>query len=231
MYLVLCDSSDLSALWAWRELSRRLADVRLVTSEALVYAARWEHRVDSCRTSTIITLGDGCVIRSEEVRGTLNRLLVLPGDHLRAVAAEREYAGAELLAFFASWLHALPKPVLNPASPSGLSGGAQWRDHSEWLWLAAESGLGVPPYVENESTAPEPPLPGARTLMVIGDRVVGPPHPAQVAAGCIALARRTSLGILGVGFDELWSFRHATVVPDLRAGGCDAIDALAEALT
>lgn len=231
MYLVLCDSSDLAALWAWRELSRRLAGVRLVTSEALVYAARWEHRVDSCRTSTTITLGDGRVIRSEEVRGTLNRLLVLPGDHLRAVAADREYAGAELLAFFASWLHALPKPVLNPASPSGLSGGAQWRDHSEWLWLAAQSGLDVPPYVENESTVPERVADlGTRTLMVIGDRVVGPPHPAQVAAGCIALARRTNLGILGIGFDG-WSFRHATVVPDLREGGSDAIDALAEALT
>lgn len=238
MYLVLCDRDDLPALWAWRELRQRMSDVELVTSEALAYAARWDHRVDSSHTSTTVTLGDGRVIRAHEVQGTINRLLMLPCAHLRAVAADREYAATELLAFFASWLHALPKPVLNPASPSGLSGGAQWRDYSEWLLLAAESGLVVAPYVESETTdadaivtALAQPRRDTRTLIVIGDEVVGPTRPDHVAAGCIALARRTNLGILGVDFDEKWVFRCVTVMPDLRVGGRDAIDALVTVLS
>lgn len=238
MYLVLCDSDDIPALWAWKELRQRMGDVELVTSEALAYAVKWDHRVDSTRTSTTITLGDGRVIRSEEARGTINRLNLLPSDHLRAVAADREYAAAELFALFASWLHALPKPVLNPASPSGLSGSAEWRDYTEWLLLAATSGLDVAPYVEDETTDAEvmvtafvQPQPDTRTLIVIGNAIVGPTRPDRVAAGCSALARRAGLGILGIDFDENWVFRSATVLPDFRAGGQDAIEALMTALS
>lgn len=232
MYLVLCDSSDLSALWAWRELRQRLDGVELVTTDALAYAVRWEHRVDSKQTMTTITLGDGRVIRASDVRGTINRVVRLPFDHFRATAADREYAAAEQLAFFASWMHALPKPVLNPATPSGLSGGAQWRDHSEWLLLAAQCGLDVPAYVESDDgeAAPLPSLDDAHPLIVIGDEVVGAPHPAHVAGGCRALARRANLGILGVIFDAAWSFVCADVLPDLRIGGRAAIDALEGAL-
>lgn len=231
MYLVLCDSSDLAALWAWRELRRRLDGVELVTTDALAYAVRWEHRVDSKETATTITLGDGRVICANETRGTINRVARLPFDHFRATAADREYAAAEQQAFFASWMHALPKPVLNPATPSGLNGGAQWRDHSEWLLLAAQSGLDVPLYVESESGEAElPTFTFAHELMVIGDEVVGPPHPPHVADGCRALARRASLGILGVAFDLHWSFAFADVMPDLRLGGRAAVDALEGAL-
>jgi hypothetical protein len=238
MYLVLCDSDDIPALWAWKELRQRMGAIELVTSEALAYAVRWEHRVDSTRTSTTITLGDGRVIRSEEVQGTINRLHFLPCAHLRAVAADRDYAAAELFAFFASWLHALPKPVLNPASPSGLSGAAQWREYPEWLLLAAKSGLDVPTYVENETTDAERVATAlaqrrldTRTLIVIGNAIVGATPPDRVAAGCAALARRADLAILGVDFDENWVFRSATVLPDFRVGSQAAIEALMTALS
>jgi hypothetical protein len=231
MYLVLCDSHDLAALWAWRELRQRLDGVELITADALAYAVRWEHRVDSKQTSTTITLADGRVIRTSDVRGTINRIARLPFDHFRATAADREYAAAEQLAFFASWMHALPKPVLNPASPSGLNGGAQWRDHSEWLLLALQCGLDVAPYVESDSDEVTlPPLTDTQSLIVIGDRVLGAPHPAPIADGCLALAHRANLGILGLAFSSDWSFLYADVLPDLRLAGRAGIDALEGAL-
>ena len=93
MWLVLCTSDDLPALWVARGLiARGLQPLEVVTAEALAYNQRFEHRLVAGRPSVNITLADGRVIDSKTVRGTFNRLNFIPGSHLRASSKDRQYA-------------------------------------------------------------------------------------------------------------------------------------------
>ncbi|HET9767222.1 MAG TPA: hypothetical protein VFS60_10260 [Thermoanaerobaculia bacterium] len=128
--LLLCNAGDATAAWLYGQLAPRVAGLEIVTAEALAYALRWEHRVGSGGASTRITLGDGRVIDSGEVRGVVQRIWSFPTDHLRARAEDREYAASEMHALLISCLHTLgaawpgmrPRP-LAPAPPAS-SGGA-----------------------------------------------------------------------------------------------------------
>jgi len=229
MDLCLCNSDDAAALWAWRELARRGRTIELITADALAFALRWEHRLIAGATDTVITLADGRSVRAAETSAVLNRLRTLPSMHLRAGNGDREYAATEMHALFASWLAALPGPVLNRATPAGLSG-SNWRSQAEWVNLAARSGMPVETHVESdidgELFAPD----AAPTLLVIGDEVLGQSSPPTRAAA-LRLARGAGLGIAGIALDaERGTFRAATPFPDLRLGGAAAIDALEEAL-
>ncbi|HEX2120504.1 MAG TPA: hypothetical protein VHL59_02580, partial [Thermoanaerobaculia bacterium] len=142
MYLVLCNSSDLAAMWAYLQLKKELgASIDIVTAEVLASALRWEHRLTTNGTSTTIALADGRVIRSDEIRATLNRI-----EHIAPISpragADRDYATAEMHALFASWIHALPGRVWNRATPAGLCG-STWRQSAEWTQLAARAGFAV----------------------------------------------------------------------------------------
>lgn len=105
MVLLLCNAGDATAAWLYQQLAPRVAGLEIVTAEALAYALRWEHRVGNAGASTQITLGNGRQIDSREVRGALNRIQHFPTDHLRAVAADREYAENELHALLISCLY------------------------------------------------------------------------------------------------------------------------------
>ena len=139
MWLVLCASTDVSALWAAQGLNARgLEPLEVVSAEMLAQSQRWEHRVGAKGVTIDITQADGRRLRSDTVRGVLNRLVSVPyAPLLLAHPADRDYASQELTAFFLSWLYALSLPVINRPTPQGLAG--QWRHRSEWLWLAAQA--------------------------------------------------------------------------------------------
>jgi hypothetical protein len=249
MWLVLCTASDESARWAHAGLREGSAAVELVTDLDLV-GARWEHRLDATTAWTVVSLADGRVLDSREVRGALNRFLAIPPAMLAAVAPQdREYAAGELWALLVSWLAALPGPVLNPATARGLSGA--WRQRSEWSLLAARAGLpaasawihsgdGVddPPTSTLKGWSDWPPFaPLPEDVIVLGDAVFSRDRltPALRRA-CRALADLAGTPILGLRFrvgrstHSRASLVSVTSLPDLRAGGPSIVDALAEAI-
>jgi hypothetical protein len=243
VWLVLCERSDLPALWAYRGLRRHgLEPIELVTSELLAYSLRWEHRLDDDGVRTTIALADGRTIRSAEIQGILNRLVRVPTDGLGvAVPGDRAYATQELYALFLSWLRGVPGPVLNPPGPLGLCG--PWLHLSEWAWLAGRAGLPLRPYTRwsrdpaghIDGVAHAGSRPGeARTLLVVTDQVLGGPAPSQVREGCRRLSRLARAPLLTVDFglspQEGWEFLAAASLPDLTLGGESALKALTSAL-
>ena len=236
MWLILCSREDVSALWAYQGLrARGLLPLELVTAEMLSYRAGWDHRVGASGASISITLADGRVIRNDSVRGTLNRLTHVPLRHL-AGAPDYDYVTQEYTAFFMSWLYALPQPVLNRADAQGLCGA--WRHISEWVSLAAAAGLPTPAYRQTSHDQIDEALQLRRlfptgtpitSAIVVGRRVVGPPLPPEIRAGCLRLAQLSQTQLLGVEFvtgANSWTFAGATPMPDLRLGGEPLIDAL-----
>ena len=242
MWLLLCSENDTSALWAREGLRRRgLLPLELVTAESLLQGCTWEHRVGIAGASIVITLADGRVINNETVRGTLNRLTHVPMRSLTG-APDHDYAAQEYAAFFMSWLYALPQPVINSTAIQGLSGA--WRHASEWVSLAAQAGLPTPLYRQtSEDTIDERremrtlfPAGSPTTLFItVGDRVVGPPLPSEIRAGCLRLAKLAQTRLLGIELAagnsaNSWVFAGATPAPDLRVGGEPLLDALAAEL-
>jgi hypothetical protein len=220
MHLVLASTDDVAALWAYENLRRRDGgNWKIVSTETLSFAIRWEHRVSQSGTSTGITLADGTMIESEALDGVLNRLMVAPSPPVRfGIESDQSYAAYEFSALQMSWLAGLNR-VINPPSPQGLAGA--WRDPLEWKLLAARAGL-------TEAAVGSAP---GRQVIIIGLRVCGADVPDEVRAASLALARLSATPLLGVGFTTDWAFVEATVYPDLRTGGVDVIDALIEALS
>lgn len=242
MWLVLCATHDASALWAFQGLQARgLYPLQLVTAEALSASHAWEHHVTTNDVSVCVTLADGRKLDSRFVRGTLNRLTLLPTNHFDA-SPDREYAAQEFSAFCMSWLNALKGPVFNPVSPQGLCGA--WRHVSEWVWLAAQAGLPTPAYRQTSSDAFDetktlrrlfPAETPTQTMIVVGQQVVGAPVSAKIRAGCLRLAQLAQTPLLGIDFiasarGAAWTFAGATPMPDLSAGGEPLLAALASAL-
>lgn len=243
MWLVLCDASDASAILAYQALrARGITPLELITAEALSLAEEWEHRIEGDDASVRFRLGDSRSFDGSALRGVLNRLYTAPTWHWRAAAkADQEYVQQELIAFFLSWLNALPCPVLNGPTPQGLCG--RWRSESEWVVLAQHAGLPVAPYrassfdrIDEMRGEKRLLAPGAqtRTLIVVGDVVTGQDAPEEVKHACVAFAQSAGTELLGLDFIDgaagPWTFVGANPMPDLRWGGPGLIDALIEAL-
>ncbi|MBN1857389.1 MAG: hypothetical protein JW846_10620 [Dehalococcoidia bacterium] len=240
MWLVLCEMQDVAAQWAYHGLlARGLEPIELLTSAMLARAVSWKHTLGVEQAQTTITLADGRRIFSTTIHGTLNRLLAAPSAFLSlALPTERAYASQELTAFYLSWLHALPGPVLNRPTPRGLSGA--WRRLSEWALLAAQSGLPVSPCTVNGHdetgclpfhSSLAPPGTPIRTVLLVANRVIGSSVPETIASGCKRLGVLSDTSLLGIDFAEsttgYWTFVGATPLPDLRQGGEALLDALA----
>ncbi len=140
MWLVLCATTDLPALWAYQALEEsRLAPLELVTQEMLSLALRWNHWVANDQTGFTLQLADGRELDSRHIRGALNRVSAASSAHLSLAApGDRDYAVQELTALLMSVLHAIPGRVLNRPSAQGLCGA--WRHPSEWVWRAVQAG-------------------------------------------------------------------------------------------
>ncbi len=243
MWLVICSADDASVLWASEGLKRRgLEPLQVLYSDTLAHGIGWVHRLRDESLSTEMTLPDGKQVHSSELAGVLNRMTAVSSASLLLITPEdRYYVTHEFQAFFLSWLTALPVPVLNRPTPFGLSG--RLRHVSEWAWLASKAGL---PNRGYRQSSDQPPLEwGAHvrltdagtpttTLVVVGDRVTGPPAPPQIEEGCLRLSKLSGAELLGVEFviddEEGWIFAGASTSPDLRAGGEPLLDSLARAL-
>lgn len=237
MLLVLGDPGDASAAWAADELRRR-SGVRVlhVDGPLLTAAARWEHRVGSRGSSVAFALPDEGEVRGEDLVGVLNRLTsAFPPQAVHAPEDDRTYAAQEFFAFFLSWLHALPVPVLNPPAPRGLCG--QWRHDAEWSTLAARAGFSTVPFrlssreAGQEADVPRP-APSLASVQVVAGEVIAAPPGAGIEESCRALSLMAGAPLLAVTLVETeggWTFAGAHPLPDLRAGGERAIRALAAA--
>lgn len=243
VWLVLCSLSDEGGLWAFEHLrARGLGPVELVTSDALAYAA-WEHGIDGKGAQVLVTLNDGRKLQSDQIAGTLNRLVWLPAESFMLIHPdERDYVTQELNAFYVSWLNTLPEPMLNRPTTQSLCG----RIHhiSEWISLAAKAGLPIPRYRQSSRSLPPEYALHARvpdapsdlgTVLVVGSRALGSQVPDPIAEGCVRLSELAQAPMLGVDFSigprGTWTFAGATTFPDLIAGGEPLLDALAAELT
>jgi hypothetical protein len=241
MWLVLCSSSDPSGLWAYEGLKKLgVAPLELVLAEWLGYGSRWEHRLDGSGTHLKIVLPDGRTLCSSRIRGAINRLLApSPGLAQRAVATDKEYAQAELQAFYLSWLAGLPGVVINRPVAVGLCG--PWYHPSEWVYRASRAGLPTQVYRQSGEDAPEECYRslaphGAEKLNVITFRgeVFGGRVPEAIVSGCAKLAEGADMEMLGVELHSAengeWTFSSATPCPELAVGGTPLLQRLAEAL-
>jgi hypothetical protein len=241
MWLLLCEHNDLPALWAHPGLqARQVEPLEIVTSELLAYSLRWEHRLVRETVRTEIALADGRTIRSDEVRGSINRLQRVAAGHLAGAAeADRVYAHQELSALVLSVLYSLPGPMLNRPVGQSLSG--PWLHQSEWTYRAVEAGLPVGTYArvsdqgeaEDGLATPSPAGLPIETIIVVGDGVIGRRAPTAIVDCSRHLAERTGASLLGVQFtvaDGEWSFAGASPYPDLTIGGKPLLDMLAAAL-
>lgn len=243
MWLVLCDANDASAILAFQALrARNIAPLELITADALSLADVWEHRIEGDGSSTRVRLADGRSFDGGTLRGVLNRLYTVPTWHWRGAArVDQEYVQQELIAFFLSWLNALPCPVLNRPTPQGLCG--RWRSESEWVCMAQRSGLPVGPYRASSSDRIDEmrgekrllaPGDQTRTIIVVDGAVTGTSAPDEVKQACVRFAQEARTELLGLDFVEgaagPWTFVGANPMPDLRWGGPALIDALIDAL-
>ena len=239
MWLTICSSSDTPALWAHHSLrTQGLEPLELVTTEMLGQGVRWEHRLGIKGASINLTLSDGREIRSESIRGVLNRVTWIPTEHLPYVhLTDREYSIQEFLAFFSSWLYAFPRPVLNRPRPPGLSG--QLRHITEWIWMASRVGLHISDYEQTSvNLVPEIAFEGRcsptnapiNTVIVVSGHVIASKAPSDVREKCRRLADLARTELLGIEFSEgaesPWTFVGATTLPDLRLGGQAVLDKL-----
>ena len=242
MWLVLCSYSDTAGIWAYEGLRRLgVTPLELVTSEALAGARLWEHRLDAEGSHVKITLADGRVLCSGEIRGALNRLVGPAPQALQPAApADREYAQAELMAFYLSWVKALPGVVINRASALGLCG--SWYQSSEWMCRAARAGLRTPSYrlsgrdaLDQEFRSLAPDGAGKLSVIVLRGKVFGGRVSEGIERACGRLADDAEAEMLGVDFfagaDDEWTFAGAAPVPDLRCGGMPLLERLKQVLT
>lgn len=249
MWIVLSAPNDNVAQWAIVGLAARgLAPLEWVTSESLP-SASWAHRVGTANVGVDLVLPDGRMLRSDAIQGVLNRIQWIAGEHAaRAMGYDQLYVQQEMIAFYLSWIHALPAPLLNPPRPQGLAGA--FRHPSDWFYLAARAGFACPPY-RVSSRAPydsgweaDTGLPPAITalprimLFVVGEHVIaatGDADPPEAIASCARrLAKLCGAPLisieLAVAMDH-WFFTRADAVPDLRRGGERLLDALADTLS
>lgn len=241
MWVVLCEVNDLAALWAYQGLiDKGLQPLELISSQALSYALKWDHQVGSEIVNVKIQLTNDKMLDGSEIKGVLNRLVVVHTEHL-ARFPDREYAMQEYNALFLSWLNSIPARVINRAVPYGLSG--QWRHLSEWIWMASKSGLYTPKFRQSSdiynNTHTEPEFQAAdgldhREVIVACGHVIGSELPDNISKGSKRLSDISGTDLLGIRFavdsSENWIFESATPLPDLRLGGDELIEILAKSL-
>lgn len=249
MWLILCSSSDASALWAYQGLKQLgLAPLHWITAESLAHARRWEHRLNSDDSQFKITLADGQKIDSTQIRGVINRLPAPSGwTAQQATPADQVYAQAELQAFYLSWLHALPGVVINRPTPLGLCG--PWMHASEWTLRASRAGLRTCVYRQSSQDVEHgmSPFPcrsssyersTSRNLISLRGEIFGGAIPADVARACGRLTADVQMEMLGIqlhpeldpGHQNQWTFAGAMPLPDLRVGGAPLLWRLAQIL-
>lgn len=242
IWIVLCNSNDISAYWAFQGLKQRgFSPLELITADILMSSTKWDHRLGSDNDCIKIVLADGRSINSNSISGVLNRINYLPGNHLMvAEPSERDYAIQEFYAFYISLIYYLPVPVINRATSQGLSG--RRRNISEWIWLASKAGLHTTNFKRNSDNLKKNnqielrsiyKIEQRKIVFVIDNQIIGKDIPPQLHKKCINLANLAKTRLLGIEFvysKDQWIFVNADHCPDLRLGGQDLLDMLSKTL-
>ena len=143
MWLVLCDAGDVAAHWAYLGLKKRgLSPIEIVLPEELTKGARLTQSISTVGSFVRCELADGRTFDSANLRGVLNRWMQPPVPDPKLDAKDRDYTAQETMAFFVSWLAAVPCRMLNPPTPYCLGG--PMLDPCEWMHLAGRAGVPVP---------------------------------------------------------------------------------------
>ena len=238
MILVLCEESDIAALWAANGLRSRGLPLTVLTGAALASAQRWRHTIRADGTHAAVRL-NGRTLCDRHVRAVFNRLPAVPRAWLSRIGGpDGVYAAQEMYAFYLSWLHSLSAPILNPPTPQGLCG--NMRHRSAWVALAVRVGLPVHRFSQtsNDDPAATWHLRGndaTRTVFVVGEETIGPPDLVQAhRSACLTFARAAGCPLVGIDFargtDNHWRMTTASVIPNIYAGGEALLDALAAVL-
>lgn len=143
-YLILAHIGDDIAIRTYALLKKHYGsdDVKLVSSEELIYAPHWSHQLDDTNPNSTIILANNTVLSSDEIGVVFNRLRYVVMPHFdQAKQNNREFAIMEMYGLLLSWLQSLPCPIINPPSPRGL--GARTLSDIEWFYLASQAGLPV----------------------------------------------------------------------------------------
>jgi hypothetical protein len=241
LYLILCSSTDLPALWACEGLrAAGIGPLTVITDETLSTAVRWEHRVGSGGSTVSFTTPGGATLTDGAIRGVVNRLIAPPQQILNCVApADRDYALQEMTAFHLSWIHALRCPVLNRPTPQGLAG--RWFHGSEAAIMANAAGFATPAYKQSDTDGAEagygslaPPDAALSQVVVLDDEVFGANLPPRVRDQCTSFARLSQTRLLGIDLfrtpESDWTFACATPLPNLPLGGPPLLEKLARTL-
>jgi hypothetical protein len=143
------------------------------------------------------------LIPQKEITGVLTRLQwVTDGEVIDLALHDRAYAAAEMHAFLLSWLSRLKCPVLNPPTPTCLSG-PYWRAEQ---WTHAAARAGIPVHAIRRDTQADPmastPLPAAsHVVTVIGRRAFGTTDPVLLDYAR-RLAEIAGVALLSVRFSD-----------------------------
>ncbi|HET7716557.1 MAG TPA: hypothetical protein VFK86_13115 [Bauldia sp.] len=224
MIVILCHPFDEAALWLCHQFRLLGLDVEPVAVEALVYSRKIVHRLGDLGDTGEIHLSDGRVLRPESIRGLINRVCFLPLAHIeRATPGDRTYASEELNAFLLAWLDSVAGPVINPAQPLSLDGGAF--PSPTLFHLAAVAGLPTEGW-RSDARPGDPALAVPRAtqdVVVFDSRTFGPLIPRGLQAGCRQLALLLGVPLLQITFrhsdDRGWLFHAAHGLADFRVGG------------
>lgn len=162
--------------------------------------AGWRHYSSALPRSTAAVGGRAIDVR--EIDGVLTRLpCVTEYDLPHINPTERPYIAAEMSAFLLAWLSSLGCPVINRATPMGLSG-PNWR-REQWAHCAARIGIPVVPVWRAvrspASTPPGLPAFASISVTVVGDRCFGAPN-AEVESRARRVARAAGVEILEAEF-------------------------------
>lgn len=152
------------------------------------------------------------LIAQKQITGVLTRLQwVTDGEVIDMAPHDRAYAAAEMQAFLLSWLTRLRCPVLNPPTPTCLSG-AYWRAE-KWIHTAARAGIPVQPI--RRDTQSGTPLPAhSHSVTVIGRHAFGSTDPILLGHAR-RLAEIAGVSLLTVRFSDTLAFLGADTLPPL----------------
>jgi hypothetical protein len=163
----------LAACWASRPIG-------IMTPRDLCVSG-WSQRLGACDADTDLSdmaVVQGRSIPQREITGVLTRLPWVTEDEVIEIAAhDRAYVAAEISAFLLFWLSRLRCRVLNPPTPTCLSG-PYWRAE-KWVHMAARVGIPVLPVrrdTRSESREGVSPSTTTVAVTVIGRRVFGKAH-------------------------------------------------------
>jgi hypothetical protein len=137
-------------------------------------------------------------------------------------AVDRAYVAAEMQAFLAAWLRALPCPVLNRPSATCLAG--NWWSPHKWVLTAARLGIPVSPIEQRVEWSahrrrhhPTARRASATVVTIVGPRTIGKASP-RLAQQARMLGGAAGLEFVTVRFSSPTddaAFLGATLWPDL----------------